>query len=1000
MRRRWLVLFFLAFVTVTLSTVMNAQVTTTGSIAVVVEDAQGGRLPGVTVSARAADTVTTRSAVTNTEGVATLEALAPSAQYVVTAELAGFQTRTVEMVLVRSGQVATVNAQLGVAGVTEAVTVSASAAPVIDVTSAVTGADITLQLTESLPTGRSYQSYLQMVPGVMPDDPVQSGNPASKSGLNYSDIRGEMGISADNVFFFDGINVTDPVTGTFGANLNTEIIQEQNVITGGIPAEFVGTPGLLSNVVTKSGSNAFSGSVNYFFQNSSLVAENENAANEEFSTKDNAYTFGGPILRDRAWFFGSYRYNNRQDDVVTLDTRQFMRTVDNTQHQGFAKVTWSPSNADLLSFTYLSDPTEITGRRQTDITNARDRSREQGGHRYGVTYNRVFQNALVDLGFNKHNGEVSDFSVIRESANEILFRGTDSRTLADEQLGGYGRDLIDQRDNLGFRGSLQYTWGRHELKGGFDWNKHENFRDTLYENSALFESVAVRHGAVTAADIAQNSWSRLAFDHSNPSDFTGFIETINASSNRAAYYAAFDANGDGTITTAELGQTLTFSSTAGNPNGQINYDRTFQASTGAQETSSRGLSFFVQDQFTAGDRLTFNVGFRTERWEHFATTGDNIFTFEWAFAPRLSAVYDVTGNGTQKASIYYGRYYDPVRNNMTNFAGTLTGSVLEEQVFALGDWVTYRTRGGATVQDAFFSPTTKTPYSDDFQLGYEIDLGRGMSFGTIYTKRWTRDILEDYDLHLYADPTGYAGLEGIPGPIDHPQSMYLGLDYFGYSENPGSNFVIGTLAGGERNYQGLEFTFRKRFANNWQLLTSYNWNDAEGNTNSDSNADFQGDLLFLDPRAPNQYGTQPGLIEHLFKGAASYRFDFGLQLGATFNWNSGTHASRTFLASSRNLPIRAAAPFEYAGINTRWIAPNTVGVLENPSFGTVNLRIQYERQIAGVTAEGFIDLFNVANNQTAIRNQDLVAGQGSSAFGDAIQWQPPRRAFLGVRLRF
>ena len=66
----------------------------------------------------------------------------------------------------------------------------------------------------------------------------------------------------------------------------------------------------------------------------------------------------------------------------------------------------------------------------------------------------------------------------------------------------------------------------------------------------------------------------------------------------------------------------------------------------------------------------------------------------------------------------------------------------------------------------------------------------------------------------------------------------------------------------------------------------------------------------------------------------------------------------------------------------------------------MNLRVQYERQIAGVTAEGFIDLFNVANNQTAIRNQDLVAGQGSSAFGDAIQWQPPRRAFLGVRLRF
>ncbi len=255
----------------------NAQVTTTGTIQVVVQDAQGGRLPGVTVTARAEDSVTTRTAVTNAEGVASLEALAPSNAYVVTTELQGFQTQTINAVLVRSGQTATIDLTLAVAGLTEAVTVSA-AAPVVDVTNATTGQDVTLELTERLPTGRSYQSYLQLVPGVMPDDPIQSGNPAARSGVNYRNIRGETGISTDNVFYFDGINVTDPVTGTFGANLNTEIIQEQKVLTGGIPAEFVGAAGLISNVITKSGSNTLHGSANYFFQNSSLVAENEHGA--------------------------------------------------------------------------------------------------------------------------------------------------------------------------------------------------------------------------------------------------------------------------------------------------------------------------------------------------------------------------------------------------------------------------------------------------------------------------------------------------------------------------------------------------------------------------------------------------------------------------------------------------------------------------------------------------------------------------------------------------
>ena len=67
-----------------------------------------------------------------------------------------------------------------------------------------------------------------------------------------------------------------------------------------------------------------------------------------------------------------------------------------------------------------------------------------------------------------------------------------------------------------------------------------------------------------------------------------------------------------------------------------------------------------------------------------------------------------------------------------------------------------------------------------------------------------------------------------PGPIDHPDSLWLGLGYFGYTQNPGSNFVIGTLKGGKRDAQGLEFVFRKRFADRWQMLASYNWTDAKG----------------------------------------------------------------------------------------------------------------------------------------------------------------------------
>lgn len=973
--------------------IVTAQVATTGTAVVIVEASDGSRLPGATVTASAPDVTTKRTAVTDSQGEALLMNLAPSASYVVTAELSGFTTMKNERILIRSGQTTTLRVAMSVSTQTEEITVTAET-PLVDTTSAVTGQDITLELTESLPTGRSYQSYLQLVPGVMPSE---TGNPASKSGLNYSDILGNVGQSSDNAYYFDGINVTDPVTGTFGANLNTEIIQEQKVLTGGFPAEFVGTPGLISNVITKTGSNTWHGSVNYYFQNDGLFSENKNSPQQKFDDFDSAGTLGGPIIKDRAWFFASYRRLVRNDDVTSLDTNAFLRTVKNTQDQGYAKVTWTPTDKDTLSVTFLSDPTDISGSRSRTVTNARNSSRVQGGSRYSVNYSRFFGPAVLDFGYNKHNGEVSDFSAIRESANTVVFRRTDVRTLADEQLGGAGTDIIDQRDTQLFRGALLWNKGRHTLKAGAEFLENSSFRNalTIGDTKSTYISLANHLSGTTAGGIQTGSFTNRAFLPNNASDFNGLINNINALPNRAAFYAALDTNQDGVISVAELSANLIFNSTAGNPNGKINYSRAFQSADGPQDLGSQGLSFFLQDTVSVG-RFTANLGVRTERFEHFNTLGDSIYTFDWTIAPRLSLVYDVLGNGKQKATAYFGRYFDPIRNNMTQFAGSHSGRTREEQVFVNGQWVTYRVRGGASL-DAIFAPETKTPYTDDLQVGYQIDLGHSLAIEALYTKRWTRNILEDYDPVLYSVPSEY------PGPIDHPDSLFLPYTHFGFPASglPGvANFFIGTLEGGKRDYQGIEFTLRRRHRDNWQALVSYTFNDAKGNSNSDSNADFQGDVLFLDPRAPNQYGRQPGSIKHLFKAAASYQFKFGIQLGGTYRWNSGTIASRTFRASSRNLPVEVETPFEFAGITDYWLAPDAVGSLTNPSYGLLDLRVEYNRKFGKMGAELFVDIFNVLDNQDSTRNQDLVAGSGGIAFGQPLTYSDPRRFFLGARLSF
>ena len=246
------------------------------------------------------------------------------------------------------------------------------------------------------------------------------------------------------------------------------------------------------------------------------------------------------------------------------------------------------------------------------------------------------------------------------------------------------------------------------------------------------------------------------------------------------------------------------------------------------------------------------------------------------------------------------------------------------------------------------------------------------------------------------------GTTTYPGPVDHPDSLFLGLDYFGYGTFPESNFVIATLAGGARDYQGVELTFRQRLRANWQALAAYTYGDASGNTNSDSSADFQGDVLWLDPRAPHQAGDQPGSIAHLFKVSTSYHWVKGFQIGANWRWNSGTFASRTFRASSRNLPVRVAPEeeFEFAGIARRWLSPAAVGTLRNPSYGIVDVRLLYNIRFVDYRVELFADFFNLFDNQNSIRNQDLVAGAGGNAFGDGIRFTPPRRVFIGARLSF
>jgi len=996
-----------------------------GNIEVTVTDADGGVVPGAQVTAVSEETLTRRTVFTDAQGRANIVSLDPARNYVVSVSLEGFATQTVQSVGVRAGQTQLLEVTLELAEVAEELIVTAEA-PLVDVTKTQAGQDITLQLTESLPTARTYQDYLQLVPGVQ-DTLGSTNNPASRSGMNYRDAHregGDVGYSSDNLYYFDGINVTDRTTGTNGADLNTEIIQEQSVLTGAIPAEFIGVPGLVSNVVTKSGGNQFSGSINYYLQNDSLVGNNDHFTDETFSTFDTAATLGGPIVRDKAWFFASLRRVEEERDLVN-EEGVFLRTVNRTADQAFGKLTWAITDSDVVSGVFLTDPRDEDGRFDRSIPNSADSTRERGGERWSFSYNRVWSSAALEAAATDHASDFNQFPKNRVNLNAVSFApGTDFSS-ADELLGGAGTDIVDERSTDSVRASFEYLfdsgWGDHALKFGVvDWGS------TLFEQpvtvgdpAATFLSLDPRgtDGSILLCEITGScaggtSWSTVDFGASTD-EVNNFNQNISAEQRQTLLDLGWDDDGDGFFDQAELENHMTFSSSVGNPHGLINYTRDLQTQAGLSSKSSESTHFFVQDAWQ-WKKWSINAGIRVEDTTFIADNGDDVGTFDTEIAPRISIAYDINGDGRSSVGLFYGEYYDAFRDNSIDFAGSLTGSEVEEQVYveALGDWVNFRFRGGTTVQDAFFAPRIETPVTEEIQLQYKRDLGRNMMFEINVIDRETTGIGEDYG-SLYYNLEDYINAGDDIDP-NHPDSFFLGPEFFGFASlgdiPTNLNFLIGSLPDAAfRDWQGVELIFRKRFSDNWQLLASYNYAEADGNTNSDANFDGAGDVVFLDPRAPNRTGTQPGLVEHLFKVHGSYSWDNGFQVGGSYRWNSGIILNRNEgQAFGRSLPDRVETEFPsngWPGTNGTfadlWIAADALGFIDGNEYGVLDLRGSYVWTPGDrMEVDFFLDVFNVLDEQDVIRVQDLVQGGDGFAYLEGVDFVEPRRFFVGARLRF
>lgn len=328
----------------------------------VVTDNSGAALPGVSVTATNIGTNATRTDVTDRRGAYTITPLAVG-DYRIQFELSGFKTPTVPATLT-VGQVARIDMKMELGGVTETMTVTA-AAPTIEKTTSQISTLIDAKQIENLPlNGRNFTQLATLVPGVNRGIPGSgaSGQSGNAETFRYAEFGGAA-LSVNgmreqgNNFLIEGLDNNESLVNSIAYLPPPEAIQEFSVITTNAPAEFGRAGGAIQNLAIKSGTNQFHGSVYYFDRPKSLAAKPKFAAEKpDFNNKDFGATLGGPIWKDRTFFFGSY---HGLKNSIPVETGNYVSVPTAKMRNGDFSELLDPAVSGLSQPVIIYDP--LTG---------------------------------------------------------------------------------------------------------------------------------------------------------------------------------------------------------------------------------------------------------------------------------------------------------------------------------------------------------------------------------------------------------------------------------------------------------------------------------------------------------------------------------------------------------------------------------------------------------------------------------------------------------------
>jgi hypothetical protein len=327
---------FCCLVLILASTSLFAQ--QTGALHGKVTASDGSALPGVTVEAKSNVLPQPRVTVTDGNGDYRLPQLQPGT-YTLTFTLSGMQTATRKADALL-GQDNAADVKLGVSGVAESITVTA-AQTLVDKESTAIQSGLSNEQFKALPVAQEYKDLQKLIPGVMVSQDVVRGPSGGGSGQS-------------NVYLFDGVNVTMPLFGVLVSEPSTHDIAQVNIVRGGANAvDFNRAGGFTIDSVSKSGTNKFSGTVEYQVLKHSMIADQAGTVNSTFQQDRDWATvsLGGPILSDRLFFYGSYyKPDYKKDNQANLYGP--LPGFKSKRHEEFGKLTFTPTSSILLNGSY------------------------------------------------------------------------------------------------------------------------------------------------------------------------------------------------------------------------------------------------------------------------------------------------------------------------------------------------------------------------------------------------------------------------------------------------------------------------------------------------------------------------------------------------------------------------------------------------------------------------------------------------------------------------